>query len=77
MLTMLKNIKEGLEGHAVDWYHDVFGIVFPDVDAKAVNGLWKEQLKEPSSSSSGRKKKEKERKKKESDDDESGDDDDD
>ncbi|ETN42672.1 ATP-dependent protease La [Cyphellophora europaea CBS 101466] len=42
-----ENIKHGLEGHAVDWYHEVFDLVFPDVDAEKVNGLWKEQLKEP------------------------------
>ena len=43
----MQNIKHGLEGHAVDWYHEVFDLVFPDVDAEKVNGLWKEHLKEP------------------------------
>ena len=43
----MQNIKEGLEGHAVDWYSDVFDIVFPNVEAKAVNHKWKKQLKEP------------------------------
>lgn len=30
----------------MDWYSDVFDIVFPGVDAEAVNKMWKEQLKE-------------------------------
>ena len=42
-----QNIKENIEGHAVDWYNDVFDIVFPGVDHDAANLLWKEQLKEP------------------------------
>lgn len=47
MLTWLQNIKENIEGHPVDWYSDVFGIIFPDADAEQVNSLWREQLKEP------------------------------
>ena len=43
----LQNIKENIEGHAVDWYSDVFDLVFPDVDADAANSLWKERLREP------------------------------
>ncbi|KIX02189.1 ATP-dependent protease La [Rhinocladiella mackenziei CBS 650.93] len=39
------NIKEGIQGHAVDWYSDVFDIVFPDVDPDEVNPLWKDALK--------------------------------
>ncbi|KAL2409353.1 Lon protease-like protein, mitochondrial [Exophiala dermatitidis] len=39
------NIKEGIEGHAVDWYDEVFDIVFPNVNADEINGLWKEALK--------------------------------
>ncbi|KAK5467138.1 ATP-dependent Lon protease pim1 [Exophiala xenobiotica] len=39
------NIKEGIEGHAIDWYSDVFDIVFPDVNVEEVNGLWKDALK--------------------------------
>ena len=48
MLTeTLQNIKQGIEGHAVDWYADVFDIIFPGVDAEAANSVWEKQLKEP------------------------------
>ncbi|KAL9007741.1 MAG: hypothetical protein Q9173_007055, partial [Seirophora scorigena] len=40
------NIKEGIQGHGVDWYSDVFDLVFPDLDPAAANGMWKEQLAE-------------------------------
>jgi len=43
----LQNIKQGIEGHAVDWYSDVFDIIFPSVDAEAANSVWEKQLKEP------------------------------
>jgi len=43
----VQNIKTGIEGHPVDWYSDVFKLIFPDTDATRVNNLWKEQLKEP------------------------------
>ncbi|KIV84306.1 ATP-dependent protease La [Exophiala sideris] len=48
------NIKEGIEGHAVDWYSDVSDIVFPDVDAQEVNSLWKDALKKPKKSEKDR-----------------------
>ena len=35
----------------MDWYQDVFDIVFPNVDAKQVNDLWKDKLKEPAKDS--------------------------
>jgi ATP-dependent Lon protease len=41
-----QNIKEGIEGHPVSWYSDVFDLVFPDVDAEEANNLWKAQLAE-------------------------------
>ena len=47
LLTRLQNIKEGIAGHPVDWYSDVFDIVFPDADKGEVNAMWKEQLKGP------------------------------
>jgi Lon-like ATP-dependent protease len=31
----------------VDWYSDVFDLIFPDIDPNEANNLWKEQLKEP------------------------------
>ncbi|KAK5939482.1 ATP-dependent Lon protease pim1 [Knufia obscura] len=41
-----ENIKDGLEGHAVDWYSDVMNIVFPTLNTKEINTMWKQQLKE-------------------------------
>ncbi|KAI4118440.1 MAG: hypothetical protein LQ341_007621, partial [Variospora aurantia] len=38
------NIKEGIQGHGVNWYSDVFDLVFPDLDPVAANDMWKEQL---------------------------------
>lgn len=40
----IQNIKEGIEGHGVSWYSDVFDLVFPDLDRDAANQMWKEQL---------------------------------
>lgn len=45
----LQNIKNGIEGHAIDWYGDVFKLVFPDVDTTEINNLWKNQLRESDS----------------------------
>ena len=70
MLTKPQNIKEGIEGHAVDWYSDVFDIVFPDVDTHKINLRWKDALKKT-------KEKAKKPKKKRDDEDDDGDDDDD
>ena len=69
-LTTLQNIKNGIEGHAVDWYKDVFDIVFPDIDPAIVNKQWKEQLKE-----TDKNKKEKKRKSKKDEEDSDSDDD--
>ena len=71
MLTSAQNIKEGLEGRPVSWYHEVFALVFPDLDKDVANKLWEKELK-------GKKgdRKKKEYKKKEEDDEESGEDDD-
>ena len=43
----VQNIKEGIEGKPVDWYADVFELVFPDVDESLANGLWKKELRKP------------------------------
>lgn len=48
----------------MDWYSDVFQLVFPDVEPETVNKIWKQQLKEDKKS-----------KKRQEKDDESGDDD--
>ncbi|KAI6785177.1 Lon protease-like protein [Emericellopsis cladophorae] len=36
-LELPQNIKEGIEGHPVEWYPEVFDIVFPDLDKAKAN----------------------------------------
>lgn len=48
MTDITQNIKEDIEGKPVDWYGDVFDILFPNVDAKRANTLWKSALKKSS-----------------------------
>lgn len=43
----LQNIKDGIEGKPVDWYADVFDLVFTDVDEAQANSLWKKELAKP------------------------------
>ena len=43
---VLQNIKAGIEGHAVDWYSEVFDHVFPETKKDEVNNRWKSALKE-------------------------------
>ncbi|CZS92204.1 probable Lon proteinase, mitochondrial precursor [Rhynchosporium agropyri] len=43
-LELPENIKEGIEGHPAKWYSDVFDLVFPNIDNKKANKLWKSQL---------------------------------
>ncbi len=45
--SVLQNIKEGIEGKPVDWYADVFKLVFTDVDEAQANSLWKKELAKP------------------------------
>lgn len=33
----MQNIKNGIEGHPVEWYRDVFDIVFPNLDREKAN----------------------------------------
>ncbi|CAM1511586.1 Fc.00g090990.m01.CDS01 [Cosmosporella sp. VM-42] len=46
-LELPQNIKEGLEGHPVAWFPEVFDLVFPDLDREQANKCkiceWKEQ----------------------------------
>ncbi|KAF1965467.1 ATP-dependent protease La [Bimuria novae-zelandiae CBS 107.79] len=70
-LELPENIKEGIEGRPVSWYHEVFHLVFPGLDKEASNKLWEKELK----SKKGDRKK-KEFKKREEEEEESGDDDD-
>lgn len=50
---VLQNIKEGIQGHAANWYSDVFDLVFPDLDHEEINKRWKEQLAKPSPQNKG------------------------
>jgi len=43
-LELPENIKTGIQGHPVNWYNDVFDIMFPDVDVTSANSRWKKQL---------------------------------
>lgn len=36
-LELPENIKEGIEGHPVSWYDEVFGLVFKDLDREQAN----------------------------------------
>ncbi|KAK3678316.1 ATP-dependent Lon protease pim1 [Recurvomyces mirabilis] len=47
-IELPENIKQGIEGKPVDWYSDVFDLVFPGVNAEEVNQLWKKELRRPS-----------------------------
>jgi Lon-like ATP-dependent protease len=51
----MQNIKEGIEGHPVSWYSDVFDIVFTDLDREAANNIWKAQLTKPANEEKDRK----------------------
>ncbi|EAS29398.3 ATP-dependent protease La [Coccidioides immitis RS] len=43
-LELPQNIKEGIDGHAVSWYSEVFDLVFKDLDSKRANNAWQAQL---------------------------------
>ena len=70
MLIACQNIKEGIEGHPVEWYSEVFNLIFPDLNKETANKLWEKELKPKKGD---RKRKEQKRK---DDDEESGEDDD-
>ncbi|KAM0259040.1 hypothetical protein ACHAQJ_003540 [Trichoderma viride] len=48
-LELPQTIKEGIEGHAVNWYSEVFNLVFPELDREKANTCkiceWKAQQK--------------------------------
>jgi len=52
LFYFFQNIKEGIEGHPVNWYSDVFDLVFSQFDRDAANNLWKIQLQKPASEKS-------------------------
>ena len=41
-----------MAGHPVNWYSDVFELVFPNVNAEQANNIWKEQLAKPAAKDS-------------------------
>ncbi|PYH91663.1 putative mitochondrial serine protease Pim1 [Aspergillus ellipticus CBS 707.79] len=45
-LELPKNIKEGIEGHAVNWYSEVFELLFADLDKAAAKTIWQKELAE-------------------------------
>jgi Lon-like ATP-dependent protease len=54
-LELPETIKEGIEGHPVDWYSDVFNLVFPNLDREVASKCkiceWKEKNEKESSAS--------------------------
>ncbi|KAL8947277.1 MAG: hypothetical protein Q9222_006425 [Ikaeria aurantiellina] len=46
-LELPENIKENIAGHPVNWYSEIFDLVFPDLDPDAANNIWQAQLAEP------------------------------
>lgn len=50
-LELPDNIKEGICGHPVKWYSDVFDLVFTNVDETKANNLWKEKIANTSNDS--------------------------
>lgn len=42
----MQNIKDGIEGHAVSWYSEVFNILFAELDRDAASKIWEKQLAE-------------------------------
>ncbi|WEW59596.1 ATP-dependent Lon protease pim1 [Emydomyces testavorans] len=46
-LELPQNIKDGIDGHAVSWYSEVFELIFKNLDRNEANNVWKAQLNEP------------------------------
>ncbi|KAG8631167.1 hypothetical protein KVT40_000307 [Elsinoe batatas] len=46
-LELPQNIKEGIEGKPVEWYQQVFELMFPGLDKAEAEGVWKTQLQKP------------------------------
>jgi Lon-like ATP-dependent protease len=42
-----QNIKEGIEGHPVNWYSEVFDLLFPGLDQEAARTVWQKALAKP------------------------------
>lgn len=50
MLTVLQNIKDGIEGHPASWYKEIFELVFPNLDQEKANTCRIKKTNESSSS---------------------------
>ncbi|KAJ5962830.1 ATPase AAA-type core [Penicillium viridicatum] len=46
-LELPENIKEGIEGHPVNWYSEVFDLLFPGLDQEAARTIWQKALAKP------------------------------
>ncbi|KAJ5484080.1 Lon protease [Penicillium diatomitis] len=53
-LELPENIKEGIEGHPVSWYSEVFELLFGDLDRGAARTLWQKALSKPAQGKSER-----------------------
>ncbi|KAF7719964.1 Lon protease-like protein, mitochondrial [Penicillium ucsense] len=53
-LELPENIKEGIEGHPVSWYSEVFELLFGDLDRGAARTLWQKALSKPAQDKSER-----------------------
>lgn len=49
-LTILQNIKEGIEGRPASWYKEIFELVFPTLDKEKANTC---RIREEKDGSSG------------------------
>ncbi|KAJ5666766.1 ATPase AAA-type core [Penicillium macrosclerotiorum] len=48
-LELPENIKEGIEGHPVSWYSEVFDILFADLNQDTARTVWQKALAKPPS----------------------------
>ncbi|KAJ5444649.1 ATPaseAAA-typecore [Penicillium daleae] len=46
-LELPENIKEGIEGHPVSWYSEVFNILFADLNHDVARTIWQKALAKP------------------------------
>lgn len=59
-LELPENIKEGIEGRPASWYHEIFDVIFPNLDHEKANTDKASQYKGPDSDSDKEKSKESE-----------------
>ncbi|KAJ5646037.1 hypothetical protein N7490_002409 [Penicillium lividum] len=46
-LELPENIKKGITGHPVNWYSEVFDLLFPTLDHEAARTIWQKALSKP------------------------------